>query len=122
MVGERASKEVRWMGSSRKDVQDFPRSVRFEVGQALYAAQCGQSDPAAKVLKGFGGSSVLEILTPFDGDTWRTVYTVRFKDSIYVLHAFQKKSKSGIGTPHRDMELVRKRLAMAELEYKRRQT
>jgi phage-related protein len=118
--GERSTKEVRWMGSSRKDVQGFPRLVRFEIGQALYAAQCGQNDPSAKVLKGFGGSSVAEIVTPFDGDTWRTVYTVRFVEVVYVLHAFQKKSKSGSATPQKEMELVRKRLAMAELDYKRR--
>ncbi len=119
MFGERAAKQVRWMGSSRKDVQGFPRSVRFEIGQALYAAQCGQSDPSAKVLRGFGGSSVAEIVTTFDGDTWRTVYTVRFGEVVYVLHAFQKKSKSGIATPQKELELVRKRLAMAELDYKR---
>ena len=55
--------------------------------------------PCAKPLKGFGGRSVQAIVTPFDGDTWRTVYTVRFEDAVYVLHAFQKKSKSGIATP-----------------------
>jgi phage-related protein len=96
--------------------------VRFGIGQALYAAQFGQNDPSAKVFKGFRGSSVAEIVTPFDGDTWRTVYTVRFGEVVYVLHAFQKKSKSGIATPQKEMEIVRKRLAMAELDYKRRLT
>jgi phage-related protein len=109
------------MGSSRKDLQDFPREVRFDVGQAIYAAQCGEQDPAAKPLQGFGGRSVVEVVTNFDGDTWRTVYTVRFVDAIYVLHAFQKKSKSGIATPQRDIELIRRRLADAEQDNRKRQ-
>lgn len=114
-------KPVRWVGSSRKDLQAFPGAVRFEVGQALYAAQPGETDPAAKPLKGFGGGrSVAEIVTPFDGNTWRTVYTVRFEQAIYVLHAFQKKSTSGIATPQRELDLIRKRLAEAERDYNMR--
>ena len=64
------------------------------------------TDPAAKPLKGFGGQSVMEIVAPFDGNTWRGIYTVRFKSVIYVLHVFQKKSKSGIATPKSDIELI----------------
>ena len=89
----------------------FPRPVRSEIGQALYAAQSGETDPAAKPLKGFGGRSVFEIVAPYDGNTWRTVYTVRFEDAVYVLHAFQKKFKSGIATPKKEIDLIRKRLA-----------
>lgn len=114
-------KPVRWVGASRRDVQAFPARVRSEIGQALYAAQCGEVDPAAKPLKDFGGRNVTEIVTPFDGDTWRTVYTVRFEDAIYVLHAFQKKSKSGVATPQKEIDLIRKRLADAGQDYKRRQ-
>jgi phage-related protein len=111
---------VRWIGSSRRDVQAFPQSVRREVGQALYAAQAGEIDPAAKPLRGFGGGSVLEIVTSHRGDTWRSVYTVRFADAVYVLHAFQKKSKKGIATPKPELDLIRQRLAEAERDYRGR--
>jgi phage-related protein len=89
-------KTVRWVGSTQKDLRSFPAVVRLDIGYALYAAQKGETDPAAKPLKGFGGCAVMEIVAPFDGNTWRAVYTVRFRGVIYVLHAFQKKSKSGI--------------------------
>jgi phage-related protein len=85
-----------------------------------YAAQNGEMDPSAKPMKGFGGASVIEIVAPFFGDTWRAVYTVRFQDVVYVLHAFQKKSKSGIATPMKELDLVRQRLATAEKDYKQR--
>ncbi len=114
-------KPVRWVGSSRSDVKSFPRPVRSEIGQALYAAQRGETDPAAKPLKGFGGRSVLEIVAAYRGNTWRTVYTVRFEDAVYVLHAFQKKSKTGIGTPKKEIDLIRRRLVDAESDYRKRQ-
>jgi phage-related protein len=107
-------KPVRWLGSSRKDLKTFPRPVQRDVGQALYAAQCGEEYPSVKALKGFGGRGVLEIVAPHEGDTYRAVYTVRLRDAIYVLHAFQKKSTKGIATPKRELELVRQRLAAAE--------
>jgi phage-related protein len=115
---ERKLKAVRWMGSSLKDLRAFPAEVRKEVGYAIYAAQKGDTDPTAKPMKGFPGASVMEIVTPLDGDTWRTVYTVRLKDFIYVLHAFQKKSKSGIATPKKEIDLIHRRLANAEREYR----
>ena len=114
-------KPARWIGSSHKNVRTFPRPVRVEIGHALYAAQKGEIDPAAKPLKGFGGGSVLEIVTGHRGDTWRSVYTVRFQDAIYVLHAFQKKSKSGVATPKRELDLIRQRLADAERDHRERQ-
>lgn len=114
-------KPVRWIGSSRKDVRSFPQAVRLEVGHALYAAQKGQTDPAAKPLKGFGGRSVLEIVTDHRGDTWRSVYTVRFEAAVYVLHAFQKKSKTGIATPKKELDLIRQRLLDAERDNRERQ-
>ena len=92
-------KPVRWVGSSRKDVWSFPAPVRVEVGHALYIAQKGEADPAAKPLKAFEGRRVLEIVTGNRGDTWRSVYSVRFEGAVYVLHAFQEKSKKGIATP-----------------------
>src|ERR1700736_4820652 len=112
---------VRWVGSSLKDLKSFPSEVKAEVGHALYAAQKGDTDPAAKPLKGFGGVSVIEIVAPFDGNTWRAVYTVRFRGFVYVLHTFQKKSKSGIATPKKDIDLIYQRLAAAERDYKERQ-
>lgn len=113
-------KAVRWVGSTLKDLQCFPTEVRRDIGHALYAAQKGETDPAAKPLKGFGGHSVMEIIAPFDGNTWRAVYTVRFSETVYVLHAFQKKSKSGIATPKAEIELIRQRLVAAEHHYKER--
>ena len=99
----------------------FPRGVRRDVGRALYAAQQGEIDPAAKPLRGFGGGSVLEIVASHRGDTWRAIYTVRYVEAIYVLRAFQKKSKSGIATPKNDMALVRQRLAETERLHRERQ-
>jgi phage-related protein len=95
--------------------------VQRRIGQALYAAQCSEQYPSVKALKGFGGRSVLEIVAPHQGDTYRTVYTVRFQDVIYVLHAFQKKSTKGIATPKKEIDLIWQRLAAAEQDYKERQ-
>ena len=99
----------------------FPRSVRREIGVALYAAQQGETDPAAKPMKGFAGASVIEIISDFQGDTWRAVYTVRFREAVYVLHAFQKKSKRGIATPKQALDLIKRRLAEAERFHRERQ-
>ena len=109
-----SERPVIWVGSSRRDLRGFPREVRREFGQALYTAQQGETDPSAKPLKGFGGGSVLEIVVDEEGGTWRAVYTVRYREAIYVLHAFQKKSKRGIATPKKDIDLIRRRLAEAE--------
>lgn len=114
-------KPVRWVGSSLDDLRSFPAPVRRDIGQALFAAQQGEMDPAAKPLKGFGGASVFEIVTSYKGDAWRAVYSVRFSDAIYVLHAFQKKSTRGISTPAREMELIRKRLIDSERDHRERQ-
>src|ERR1700686_1515082 len=114
-------KPVRWVGSSLKDLKSFPPEVKAEAGHALYPAQQAPPAPEAKPLKGFGGVSVMEIVAPFDGNTWRAVYTVRFRGFVYVLYAFQKKSKSGIVTPKKDIALIYQRLAAAERDYKERQ-
>ena len=79
---EAATKPVRWVGSSRRDLKSFPRQVRRDIGEALYAAPEGDMDPAAKPLKGSAGSTVLEIVALYVGDTWRAVYTVRFRDAV----------------------------------------
>ena len=104
-----------------RDLKAFPRAVQRRVGQALYAAQCGQEYPTVKALQGFGGRAVLEIVVAHEGNAYRAVYTVRFRDTVYVLHAFQKKSKKGITTPPRDVELIRQRLAEAERDCRERQ-
>ncbi len=91
------------------------------MGQALYAAQCGEEYPSVKALRGFGGRSVLEILALDDTATYRAVYTVRYRDAIYVLHAFQKKSKKGIATPKKELDLIAQRLAAAECDHRERQ-
>lgn len=113
-------KPVFWMGSSRADLKSFPEPVQSNVGYALFAAQRGEEYRSVKNLQGLGGRAVLEIVVPYDGDAYRAVYTVRFKDSIYVLHAFQKKSTRGIATPKREIDLVRRRLADAERHHQER--
>jgi phage-related protein len=111
-------KLVRFVGSSRSDLQRFPKEVKLVVGTALTAAQLGGKYKDAKPMKGFGGASVVEIVDDFDGETFRAVYTVRFAEVVYVLHAFQKKSKKGIETPKSDLDLIRRRLKLAEQDYK----
>ena len=107
-------KPVLWVGSSRRDLRALPQEVRRNIGKALYAAQQGETDPAAKPLKGFGGTRVMEIVERFQTDTYRAVYSAHFENAVYVLHVFQKKAKKGIATPKHEIDLVRKRLAIAE--------
>lgn len=114
MTDEPLLKPVIWVGSSRKDLREFPDPVQDHVGYALYAAQRGGRHRDTKTLSGFGGAGVVEVVTDFRGDTFRAVYTLRFADAVYVLHAFQKKSKTGRETPRRDMELIEQRLREAE--------
>jgi len=92
------------------------------MGYALYQAQVGRKAPSAKPLAGFGGAGVLEIVEDHQTDTYRAVYTVKFSELVYVLHAFQKKSKKGIATPKPDIDLIKGRLRTAEEDYKMRQT
>jgi phage-related protein len=110
--------ELRFVGSSYKDYTGFPEEVQDDIGYALYLAQVGDKASSAKPLSGFAGASVLEIVESFDGDAYRAVYTVRFAGVVFVLHAFQKKSKSGISTPKHEIALVKQRLMMAEEDYK----
>lgn len=106
-------KTLNWISSAKDDLREFPEPVKDLMGYALYLAQTGSKHPSAKPLKGFTGAGVLEIVEDHMGDTYRAVYTVRFADAVYVLHAFQKKSKSGIATPQRDIDLVKTRLQRA---------
>lgn len=112
------AKLLAWIGSSRKDLKKFPAEVRNAMGYALYQAQLGLKAVNAKPLAGFSGASVLEIVDDFQTDTYRAVYTVRFGDVVYVLHAFQKKSKKGIATATADLDLIKRRLRFAEVNHK----
>jgi phage-related protein len=107
-------KPLAWIASSYKDLMVFPPDVRRRFGYALSLAQMGDQDDAAKVLKGFGGAGVLEVVEYDAGGTYRAVYTVKFAEAVFVLHCFQKKSKSGIATPKADMDIIRARLKVAE--------
>jgi phage-related protein len=107
------------MASSKRDYAEFPPRVEDNLGFELFLAQTGQHPPSAKPFKGLGGGTT-ELVEDFDGDTYRAVYTVRFREAVYVLHAFKKKSKQGIGTPKSDTELIRRRLRDAVLDHANR--
>jgi phage-related protein len=111
-----ASKEkpLEWIGSSFKDLMALSPEVRRRFGYALSLAQMGDQDDAAKVLRGFSGAGVLEVVEDDAGGTYRAVYTVKFAEAVFVLHCFQKKSKSGIATPKPDINIIRARLKVAE--------
>ena len=107
-------KPLEWIASSYKDLMALPLEVRRFFGFALSLAQTGDKHDAAKVLKGFGGAGVLEVVESDVGGTYRAVYTIKFAEAVFVLHCFQKKSKQGIATPREDMDIVHARLKVAE--------
>ncbi len=98
-----------WEGSAKRDFKQFPTAVQKDMGVALFVIQLGSTPPSAKPWKGLG-PGVYELIEDHRGDTYRAIYTVRIAASIFVLHAFQKKSKSGIKTPKRDVDLIEQRL------------
>ena len=110
-------KRVIWIASSRGDLRAFPEQVKDAVGYALYLAQIGGKDEAARPLRGFDGAGVVEVIKDFAGDTYRAVDTVKFGGFVYVLHCFQKKSRRGAETPRRDLDLIQSRLRLAERDY-----
>ena len=107
-------KPLEWIGSSRKDLMALPVDIRRLFGFALSLAQAGDKHDAAKVLKGFGGAGLLEVVETDVGGTYRAVYTVKFAEAVFVLHCFQKKSKRGVVTPKEDMDIIHARLKVAE--------
>jgi phage-related protein len=111
-------KPLVWIGSSKRDLMALPVPIRKFFGHALDFAQHGDTHEAAKVLKGFGGAGVLEIVEDSRGGTYRAVYTIKFKEAVFVLHVFQKKSKQGIATPKPDLDIIRERLKVAEKKVK----
>ena len=106
-------KPLVWIASSRRDLRALPKGVRRTFGVALWAVQTGETPDCAKPLQGYGGAGVLELIEDDAGGTYRAVYTVRYETAVYVLHAFQKKSKKGKATPQRDLDLIDKRLKVA---------
>ena len=113
-------KPVRWVASSKDELNSFPRVVRREVGYAIHFAQMGDKHPSAKPLKGFEGAGVLEIVEDFDRNTYRAVYTLKLSGIVYVLMAFQKKSTKGIETPKHIINLLKNRFKAAQEDYKKR--
>ena len=105
-----------WEGSSKKDFKEFPIPVQKDLGVALFVVQLGRTPESAKPWKGLG-SAVYELVEDLRGDTFRAVYTVRVGDAVHVLHAFQKKSKSGIATPQPEVDLIEKRLKAVLARY-----
>ncbi len=110
-------KPLRWIGKTLDALKRMPEKVKDEVGFALHEAQKGNKALGVKPMKGFTGAGVLEIVSNCDGDTYRAVYTVKFKEAVYVLHVFQKKSKRGRATPKLEMELIKQRLKEAQRDY-----
>ena len=110
---------LEWIGSSHRDLMTLPADVRRFFGYALSLAQAGDRHDAAKVLKGFGGAGVLEVIENDADGTYRAVCTVKFEEAVFVLHCFQKKSKRGIATPKKDMDIIHARLKIAEAVAKR---
>jgi phage-related protein len=117
MSDRTAPKPLEWVGDSRETLQEFPDEVRKSMGYALYLAQTGEKSPDAKPMRGFGGASVLEVVEDHDGDTYRAMYTVKFRGVVFVLHAFQKKSKRGVETPKHELDLLKQRLKAAKAYY-----
>lgn len=113
-------KELIWIASSKKDLLKLPKGVIDFMGYALYLAQMGDRHKSTKSLKGFGDSSVIEILENDSHGTYRVVYTLKISEVVFVLHSFQKKSKQGIKTSKEDIDLIKSRIKLAEEIYKER--
>lgn len=110
-------KPIKWVASAKRDLDAMPEEVKDVFGHAIDLAQAGGKHVDAKPLTGFGSAGVLEVVEDFRSGTYRAVYTVKFAGWVYVLHCFQKKSKSGIKTPREDIELIDARLKAAKLDF-----
>ena len=122
MSKQQARKPIKWVGSAKRDLDAMPEDVKDVFGHAIDLAQAGGKHQDAKVMTGFGSAGVLEVVEDDRGDTYRAVYTVKFAGWVYVLHCFQKKSKSGIKTPKEDRDLIDARLKAAKLDFEAWQT
>lgn len=116
-MSKQRRKPLKWIGSAKRDLDAMPEDVKDVFGHAIDLAQAGGKHPDAKVMAGFGSAGVLEVVEDFRGDTYRAVYTVKLAGWIYVLHCFQKKSKSGIKTPREDIDLITTRLKAAKQDF-----
>ena len=114
---KQARKPVKWVSSAKRDLDAMQEEVKDVFGHAIDLAQAGGKHQDAKALTGFGSAGVLEVVEDTQGDTYRAVYTVNFAGWIYVLHCFQKKSKSGVSTPKPDMDLINSRLKIAKQDF-----
>ena len=112
-MNQRSLRPLQWVGDSRERLKEFPQAVQKEIGDALFIVQAGSTPPSAKPLKGLD-SGVFEIVSDYQGDTFRAVYAVKIGENIYVLHAFQKKSKRGIKTPKPEIDLIKRRFKIAQ--------
>ena len=117
MSKQQPRKPIKWVGSAKRDLDAMPEDVKDVFGHAIDLAQAGGRHQDAKVITGFGSAGVLEVVEDDRGDTYRAVYTVKFAGWVYVLHCFQKKSKSGIKTPKDDIDLIHARLKAAKLDF-----
>ena len=116
-MSKQARKPLKWIGSAKRDLDSMPEDVKDLFGHAIDLAQAGGKHQDAKALSGFGSAGVLEVVEDFRSDTYRAVYTVKFAGWVYVLHCFQKKSKSGIKTPKEDMGMINVRLKAAKQDF-----
>ena len=116
-MSKQARKPLKWVSSSKRDLDAMPEDVKDVFGHAIDLAQAGGKHQDAKVMTGFGSAGVLEVVEDHHSDTYRAVYTVKFAGWVYVLHCFQKKSKSGIATPKPDMDLINIRLKAAKRDF-----
>lgn len=114
-------KRIFWVGTSRDDLADCPKSIRQAMGFALYLVQGGEKPSSSKVLSGMGNAKILEIRENDISGTYRAIYTIEMKDCVFVLHVFQKKSKTGKETPKKELDLLKARLKEAREEFKRMQ-
>jgi phage-related protein len=113
MLGLVSLRPIIWAPQTLRELRSFPKKVKREFGRALHFAQAGDKHPAAKPLKGFGGGGILEVVEEYDRGSYRAVYAIRFKEAVYVLHVFQKKSRKGIETARSDVNLIKERLKWA---------
>lgn len=111
-------KSTIWIASSKKDLKKFPKKIRETFGEAIMYAQCGEKHPKAKIYKHQGSGSILEVVENDTSGTFRAIYTVKFEKAIVILHAFQKKSKTGIETTKQDKDLIDSRMQAAKQIYK----
>lgn len=116
-MSKQARKPLKWIGSAKRDLDSMPEDVKDLFGHAIDLAQAGGKHQDARALSGFGSAGVLEVVEDFRSDTYRAVYTVKFAGWVYVLHCFQKKSKSGIKTPKEDMDMINARLKAAKQDF-----